>query len=270
MRGTWPQEAGGRGKLRIHGGRFGVREECGGRRSWDLLGEEGFRSGDKVDQGAKGVLVRLEVGDRRVEVDFIRVAHFAAEGVGGKFGGETAEEEIFVFEELILKSGDAGEFGAIGHFGGGVDDGIVFTNATLVSESFLEPPFPGGVEVFKRETEWVDLVVAAGALRELTVDGEALTDGRFVDSGDFGRDLTDVGDRETWIGAEEVFENPGAASDGRGTGSIRGHTEDGCLRDDATASMSGRNRNFTDGVTANVGDVIEAGEALVDRDEVRA
>ena len=59
--------------------------------------------------------------DGGVNLWLVRVAHFAAEGIGEKFFGEAAEEEVFFFEELVLKAGDAGEFGAVGE---GPVDGI--------------------------------------------------------------------------------------------------------------------------------------------------
>ena len=269
-RGTWPRGGGGSGRRRGHGGRFGVRGDCDGRRSWELFGEEGFRGDDEVDEGAEGVFVFLKVGDGCVEVGLVRVTHFPSEGVGEELGCEAAEEKVFLGEELILKAGHAGEFGAVGHFGGGVDDGIIFADAALVAEAFLGSPFAGGVVVFEGEAEGVDFVVAAGALREFAVDGEALADGGFIDAGNLGGDLADVGNGEAGIGAEEVFEDPGAAGDGGSTSSIRGHAQDGSLGDDAAARVAFWNGDFSDGIAFDAGDVVEAGEAFVDGDEVGA
>lgn len=185
-----------------------------------LFGDEGSGGDDEVDEGTESAVVFLHVGNGGVEESFVRVSHFATQGIGEHFSGEAAKEEIFFFKKLALKAGDAHEFGAVGHLGGGVDDGIVLTNAAFVAKSFLEAEFAGGIVVLEREAEGIDLVVASRALRELAVDGEALPDGGLVDTGNFGSDLTDVFDRETGVGAKEVFENPGAPDDGRGAGSI--------------------------------------------------
>ncbi|HYF33911.1 MAG TPA: hypothetical protein VD994_01365, partial [Prosthecobacter sp.] len=106
--------------------------------------------------GADGL---KNLGDDR----FILKTEFATEGEGEHAADQMTQEFVLtMLEQIRAESGSAGEGNATGEFAGGIDRTAGFSRAIAAD----------GVEVFKTETERVNLVMAGGAGLAAAMGGE--------------------------------------------------------------------------------------------------
>src|SRR5207302_1476869 len=145
-------------------------------------------------------------------------------------------------QKLRLEPFDAPELAPVRHLRAGVDDRVVRPNAALVAVPFAVAPLAGGVVIFQRKTEWIDLVVAPRAGGRFAMSGPPLPRGGLVDAGHFRGDLADVRHGQSGIETEERAEQPDAAHDRRSPRAIRGDALDGSLRDQPAACRRRRRR----------------------------
>ena len=197
-------------------------------------------------------------------------AQFAAQRVGVELLGQRGEEQVFLLQQLRLQTLHAHELRAVRHRRARVNLRVVAVNAAVVAVAFLLAPFAGGVEVFERETERVNFVVAAGAERQFTVNLQALAHGGLADAGDLWRDFARVRHGQSGVRAEQRAQHPDAARDGRGARAVARDGVDACLRDEAAAMALRRGGHAAERIAAHAGDAVEAREPLVHRHEVAA
>ena len=211
---------------------------------------------DELDEVAEAVALVADFGGDGFDLWAIGGVELSSAGVGKKFLRQGAGEVRLVLEEGFAEADDVGELFSGGELARSIDG---FTAGVLGS------PTADGIEVFEGEAGRVDGFVAAHASGAFAVFDEEVADGfRSADVGVQGGDV--VGGRGG-RGAEDVFEGPDAAGNGRGLYAVGGDGEYAAMAEEAGAAGIGE-VDFAEEVAAYAGDrtfeAVEAGERLIE------
>ena len=147
---------------------------------------------------------------------------------------------------------------------GAVDAGHALT---FFEAAIMCTPRAENVEVLQRETDRIELCVAAGACFRFGVFGDQFanrfhaTDVRF-DGGDTGWR------RRQWL-ADEAVHHPYPAEDGRGARAVRRKLQDGSVREQSTVRTALRQVDAPQGRSLNLRQAVMPRETIVHKREVR-